>query len=1104
MLELLLQPEWGAPPPRRGVRARLGPLALGVLAELLEGDKAAPGACAEARRALLLALRRPRPPRGPSESGAAGEWRIGPVRGCSLEELVDYAATRGRAGAGRRPPRGCRALRRALDEGLWLWHGKLLAADFLARPGSTADFDSEESPLEELLRGLGGAHAGWGPEGEGGAASVLAFLRRGRALPEKGAHAGLLELLNDAPMELARWRDPIVSAWLGHMELLKPWPLRLLTRILYWLERAAGPPPAGAPLASRVVSALGGGCGDSAGSRLGALVAASEFLICAHQEGKPRDGGDAQNMVQHFIDSARSAVGESDRGRAEAALILDTLAAVSGALPADAASEISSAVLAPLATALDAGELLRDQQAEPGASTPVKSEMDIYNSSFFAADVAGGRVFDVAAFLQASAHRSSAGSAEELAQRLCLISSLIRCGSQMELQASPARQAPRSVAYRVPPCFRRLVRLSGDVLVPGEVTSENVQTPAPPSEDSDLCGATALTVMAASLSELQCHLRAAGGSRSVPAGEFALKIAGHLVLASAMRTVIKGLEAHSLGGAGLLSDIASLSQDLILKSVGAWCCALQLVIDGSIQHDIEATAQAIRMETWHTAFVLLHSSAQPPVGRGSREPFKLLGPSLVNVWGCQFVWAQELPVLGPSFFAGDPGLFRSIVGFLHRSTLPSISASGYEGLRRCNAYAWAIVLRVLMAARSVGDQAVERLLRATHGCTGEAGPAGSASPLLRLCRDSLQKSNDACLPPLIFEVLDAIAEEPLDVEDLLWTAIRSLHERAAPTSTLDVLLICQPSFGYTVLPSSVAENLPPGGDGVSLNGHLATYYIQRLLCLPFDPSSKIEAAAKVVSCFGAERKGGGGAALLVRGGASSPAQGKLVPVGVSCLRRIAIAVTSLVSQLLDQELQPGDFKRAMVTLSGLFDSITDETHSPDLWEDVLPALVHVLEQVRALPCLPGHTGDLSVAAAGLAQHAAAFVERVVNDRPYCMSSPTPVTAVPAAVHHLVAIARELRGSLERYPASARSRIHDALNIANSSLDRIAACGSAPAECAAARAAAAAAVLGDGPGGPGGGGGGAVGCPSSDLEPSDFEGSDSESELSSGAFFVQEG
>ena len=171
---------------------------------------------------------------------------------------------------------------------------------------------------------------------------------------------------------------------------------------------------------------------------------------------------------------------------------------------------------------------------------------------------------------------------------------------------------------------------------------------------------------------------------------------------------------------------------------------------------------------------------------------------------------------------------------------------------------------------------------------------------------------------------------------------------------------------------------------------------------------------------------------------------------------------------------------------------------------MLPALVHVLEQVRGLPCLPGHTGDLSVAAAGLAQHAAAFVERVVNDRPYCMSSPTPVTAVPAAVHHLVAIARELRGSLERYPASARSRIHDALNIANSSLDRIAACGSAPAECAAARAAAAAAVLGDGPGGPGGGGGGAVGCPSSDLEPSDFEGSDSESELSSGAFFVQEG
>ena len=193
----------------------------------------------------------------------------------------------------------------------------------------------------------------------------------------------------------------------------------------------------------------------------------------------------------------------------------------------------------------------------------------------------------------------------------------------------------------------------------------------------------------------------------------------------------------------------------------------------------------------------------------------------------------------------------------------------------------------------------------------------------------------------------------------------------------------------------------------------------------------------------------------------------------------------------------------MVTLSGLFDSIADETHSPDLWEDLLPALVHVLEQVRGLPGLPGHASDLSVAAGGLAQRAAAFVERVVKDRPYCMSSSTPVTAVPAAVHHLVVILRELRASLDQCQASARSHIHDALNIANSSLDRIAACGSAPAECSAARAAAAA-VLGDGPGGPGGGGGGAENDLASDLEPSDYGGSDSESELSSGAFFIQEG
>jgi len=924
-----------------------------------------------------------------------------------------------------------------------------------------------------------------------------------------GAHAALMELLNEAPRELARWRSPILREWLGHMELLKPWPLRLLTRILYWLERAAGPPPGGASLGSRVVSALGRSSDDCAYSRLGALVAASEFLVCAHQEGKLQDsfktasrGGDAQTLVQHFVDSARSAIGKSGRRWAEAALALDTLAAVSWALPPNLASEISSAILAPLATGLDARELLRDQPAEPGASTPVKSELDIYNSSFFAADVAGGRAFDVSAFLQASIHRSSAGSAEELAQRLCLISSLVRCRTQMELCTPLAPQKPGSIVYRVPPCFRRFLRFSGDVLVPGDVTSENVQTPAPPCEDSNLCGATALTVMVASLSEIQCLLRAVGGSRSVPVDEIAQKVAGHLVLASAMRTVIKGLCARSAEGAGFLSDVACLSQDLILKSIGAWCFALQLAIDGIIQHDIEATAQAIRMEIWHTAFVLLHSSAQPPVGRGSGEPFKLLGASLLNVWGCQFVWAQELPVLGPSFFAGDPGLFRSIVGFLHRSTLPSLSASGYEGLRRCNAYAWAIVLRILTTARAVGDEAVERLLLATHGCTGEAGPAGDMSPLLRLCRDSLQKSNDACLPPVIFGVLDVIAEEPLNVEGLLWTAIRSLGERAPPTSTLDVLLMCQSSFGYPILPSSVAENMPLGGDGVSLNGHLAEHYVQRLLCLPVDPSSKIEAVAKVVNCFGAERKGGE-AALQIRGGASFPGEGGLVPVGVGCLRRIVATVMNLISQLLDQELQPGDLERSMAMLSGLFDSIADETHSPDLWEDLLPALVHVLEQVRGLPGLPGHAGDLSVAAGGLAQRAAAFVERVVKDRPYCMSSSTPVTAVPAAVHHLVAIVRELRVSLDHCQVSGRSRIHDALNIANSSLDRIAACGSAPAECAAARAVAAAVVLGDGPGGPGGDGGAANDL-SSDLEPSDYGGSDSESELSSGAFFVQEG
>merc|ERR1719398_504602 len=103
----------------------------------------------------------------------------------------------------------------------------------------------------------------------------------------------------------------------------------------------------------------------------------------------------------------------------------------------------------------------------------------------------------------------------------------------MELCTPSAPQMPRSIVYRVPPCFRRFLRFSGDALVPGDVTSENVQTPAPPSEDSDLCGATALTVMVTSLSELQCLLRAAGGSRSVPAGELALKVAGHLVLASA-------------------------------------------------------------------------------------------------------------------------------------------------------------------------------------------------------------------------------------------------------------------------------------------------------------------------------------------------------------------------------------------------------------------------------------------------------------------------------------------------------------------------------------------------------------------------------------------
>ena len=177
-----------------------------------------------------------------------------------------------------------------------------------------------------------------------------------------------------------------------------------------------------------------------------------------------------------------------------------------------------------------------------------------------------------------------------------------------------------------------------------------------------------------------------------------------------------------------------------------------------------------------------------------------------------------------------------------------------------------------------------------------------------------------------------------------------------------------------------------------------------------------------------------------------------------------------------------------------------EGDAPELWEAFLPALVRALEQLQGLSCVPDSAGGLSVAVGSFAQRATAFLERVVKDRPYCMSSATPVMAVPAAVHHLCTVAQDLRSSLDLAPVSNKSRIHDALNILNSSLNRIAACGSAPLEQGAARAAA----FGAGMAGsePSEGGGGAE-LPS-DLEPSEMEESGSESGLDDDAFFIQEG
>jgi len=281
-----------------------------------------------------------------------------------------------------------------------------------------------------------------------------------------------------------------------------------------------------------------------------------------------------------------------------------------------------------------------------------------------------------------------------------------------------------------------------------------------------------------------------------------------------------------------------------------------------------------------------------------------------------------------------------------------------------------------------------------------------------------------------------------------------------------------------------------------LKEQLAEYYVEMLLHLPGNTSSKLETAAKVAACFGDGRKDGGVSFRLNVG----TSLGRGLPVGAGWMRRMTAQVLYSVSQLLERKQTTDEIERALSTLSELFDAVTGEIHAPELWEAFLPALVRALEQLQGLSCVPDSAGGLSVAVGSFAQRATAFLERVVKDRPYCMSSATPVMAVPAAVHHLCTVAQDLRSSLDLAPVSNKSRIHDALNILNSSLNRIAACGSAPLEQGAARAAA----FGAGMAGsePSEGGGGAE-LPS-DLEPSEMEESGSESGLDDDAFFIQEG
>ena len=1099
VLDLLLQPDWGSTPARRGARGRLGPLVLAVLAELLAGGQEAPAAQAEARRALLLALRR--------------HGRCRGARRCALYELVDFI----RARAVDYPSSSdCHVLRGALDEGLYLWHGKLLVAEFFAHlvsPPISEKSSKEKGALwtvEELLRDLLDTHSFWvppvptEPAEQGALSGVMGLLCSGWSIPEKGAHAALLELLDEAPLELKKFGREIHREWKRHVSggPFKPWPLRVLTRLLYWLEKAReseNVPDRFWPEDKRMVDCIAEAfaSGERIDSKLGVHIAASEYLVCAYQEGGVAESREFQMLLERLRCSTASPekFEASEEDFARTGVALETFAAVAGSIPGTIAAEISSTFLPPLAETLHASEILHTLEIEAG--TPVKSELDIYNNTFFSSDATRGRTLDVAAFVRSLPQGMKP---KDLALRLSLLSSLIRCSSQMNLVVSAITQKS-AVAYVVPPCMRQVLTFRGGSLVPGSVTSDDVKKAVVHCEEVELCGAAALTVMVCSLSELQCLLRntEADSSALMSAGGTAFRIAGNLVLASSMRTVIKTLDvgaAKDGPSAAFIKFVSRQSQELLLKSVGAWCRALQLVIDGNVQHDVEATAQALRMEIWHTTFIL-HGAAQPPVRKDSGEShFKLLGPSLINLWGCHFVSTLELPVLGPSFFSGNPGLFRSIVGFLHRSTMPSISVSGYEGLRRCNAYAWAIVLRVLFTASTIGDKAVKQLLLGLQGVAGGERSSGSSS-LSRLCHDSLRKPNDACLPPIILGVLDIVAEIPEEIEELTWTALEglgSLCEFPQQTSALDVLRLCWPYLGCSSTPKAF-EGGSVAGTG-ALKEQLAEYYVDMLLHLPGNTSSKLETAAKVVACFRDGRKDGGVSFRLNLG----TSLGSGLPVGAAWMRRMTAQVLYSVSQLLERKQTTDEIERALSTLSEVFDAVTDEMHAPELWEAFLPALVRALEQLQGLACVPNSAGGLSVAVGSFAQRATAFLERVVKDRPYCMSSATPVMAVPAAVHHLCTVAQDLRSSLDLAPVSNKSRIHDALNILNSSLNRIAACGSAPLEQGAARAAAFDAGMAGSE--PSEGVGGAELY--SDLEPSEMEESGSESGLDDDAFFIQEG